>query len=85
VVMQPTLDQAIEALFGKRPAQPIVQEIPPTPIPQDSLQASRPSAQNKDFSRLQTLWSELQTALQNGNWQTFGEKMDAIEELLDEQ
>jgi uncharacterized membrane protein (UPF0182 family) len=85
VVMQPNLDQAIEALFGKRPAQPIVQEIPPTPIPQDSLQASRPSAQNKDFSRLQTLWSELQTALQNGNWQTFGEKMDAIEELLDEQ
>lgn len=85
VVMQPTLDGAIEALFGKRPAQPIMQEVAPVPIRQDSVQTQQPSLQNEQIKRLQALWGELQTALQNGNWQQFGEKMDEIENLLDEQ
>lgn len=87
VVMEPTLDQAIEALYGRRPEQRISEIVPePVDLPQDSLQQPTQIPQrNEDFEQLKTLWDELQTALQNGNWQLFGEKMDEIQELLNDQ
>lgn len=85
VVMQPTLDQAIEALFGRSPAQPIVGDRPVQPrAVSDSLAAAMPRT-SQELDRLRTLWSELQSALQNQDWQQFAQKMQAIEELLNDQ
>ncbi len=76
VVMEPTIDEAIAALYEKslnlQPlfAQPAAQPAVPLTSPQ--------------LERLKTLWQELQTALQNSNWEQFGQKMEEINELLDE-
>ena len=85
IVMQPTLDQAIQALFGQAPSERI-SEISPMQISQDSLQTPAVSPQqNEQLQQLRSLWDELQTAMQNGDWETYGIKMDAIKELLDQQ
>jgi uncharacterized membrane protein (UPF0182 family) len=92
VVMQPNLDMAIEELFGKAPAQPIT-EVPSrsVQIPQDTTQAGQQQpqpqlpVQTEQLEELKTLWSELQTALQDNDWEEFGQKMQEIQELLDEE
>jgi len=86
VVMEPNLDQAIEALFGRAPTEAISEVAPaPVPIQPDSTRQAVPPAAYENFEELKSIWSELQTALQNGNWETFGDKMQEIKELLDEQ
>lgn len=82
IAMQPTLWQAIEALYGKReqriaaPSDTAAAEVPGVNIPVDSS--------GSELSELRTLWEEANEAMQNGNWALFGEKMDEIEELLDD-
>lgn len=83
VVMEPTLKQAIAALFGRAPGTQNA-TVPPAAVAQDSLSALSFPAQSEQLQQLQKLWNELQTAMQNGDWQTFGEKMDAIKVLLNE-
>jgi uncharacterized membrane protein (UPF0182 family) len=86
VVMEPNLDQAIEALFGRAPTEAISEVAPaPVPIQPDSTRQAVPPAAYENFEELKSIWSELQTALQNGNWEQFGEKMEEIQDLLDEQ
>lgn len=36
------------------------------------------------LSEVQTLWNEANEALKNNDWETFGKKMKAIEELLNQ-
>ncbi len=87
VVMEPTLDLAIEALFGKAPEERISEVTPTTvPVQQDTLRQPQPPApQTQQLEEFRTLWQELQTALQNSDWETFGQRMQEIQDLLDEQ
>ncbi|MDX1617648.1 MAG: UPF0182 family protein [Balneolaceae bacterium] len=85
VVMEPTLDLAIEALFGKAP-QP---QARPVAAAADTVPAQGPPAQpvaaaqaSPEFERVQQLWDEAQSALESGDWQLFGEKMSQIKEIL---
>ncbi len=79
VVMEPTLDLALEALFGQRPEQQIMATTPvsterePTPS----------SLQSEKLDEFKSLWRDAQEALRNGNWDEFGRKMKEIEQLVE--
>ncbi|MDZ7693577.1 MAG: UPF0182 family protein [Balneolaceae bacterium] len=90
VVMEPTLNLALQALFGKTPEslQLAQGSIQPAAAQADTLaaaaQAGVPVA-SQQFSEVQQLWDEAQQALNNGNWQEWGEKMDQIKQVLNNQ
>ncbi|MDX1671627.1 MAG: UPF0182 family protein, partial [Balneolaceae bacterium] len=78
VVMEPNLQLALEALFGKLPERRPPMVAAPAA---DSLAPVRPSPELNKVSRL---WNEAQSALREGNWELFGRKMEEIKEILDE-
>jgi uncharacterized membrane protein (UPF0182 family) len=75
VVMEPTLDEALSALFG-------------TPQPQGARTAQITSTAAKattgqldvDQARLQ--FGDAQKAMQHGDWDKFGKAMEALKHLL---
>jgi uncharacterized membrane protein (UPF0182 family) len=64
--MEPTLDEAIQAVFG-------------TQQPQISAQA--PGAQ-PESGQARAQFDAAQKAMQQGNWGDFGKAMDALKRLL---
>lgn len=81
VSMQVTLDDALNDLFGQPVAQ-APQEL------QGGARVPAPGAAATDGSDVlfeaRTLIEEAREALQGGNFSTFGERFDALEELLQE-
>ena len=81
VVMEPTLDRALEALFGRAPQTPVVAQ----PLATDTTGAAPSemvSIPSPQLQRVQQLWDEAQQALQDGDWQLFGERMDQVRDQL---
>lgn len=79
MVMEPTLDQAISSLYEVETngqAVSVINQMNPEEI------RKKIPVTSAQFKKLQKLWGELQTALQNKNWETFGQKMEAINDLL---
>jgi uncharacterized membrane protein (UPF0182 family) len=66
VAMEPTLDEALQAVFG-------------TQQPQVSAQA--PGGQ-PELGQARTQFDEAQRAMQQGNWGNFGKAMDALKRSL---
>lgn len=76
VVMEPTLNEAIYALYGKT-KQPETIE--------DSAKVSTQKILIKlapQLEEIKNLWQEMQDAMQNGNWEKFGIKMNEIDGLI---
>jgi len=67
VVMEPTLDQALQAVFGA--AQPAVKKVSAPEQAQELLQA------RKDLERAEK-------SIQQGNWEDFGKAMEELRRLL---
>jgi len=92
IVMRETLDQALMALFeGRQPTATVSAEAEPTPAPAES--AEQPAAQADEAQPLPDTVSELartasehyeaaQQALQQGDWATYGEELNRMEEAL---
>ena len=83
VVMEPTLDAAIAELFGQRTEERLMSEI--TRPPQQIAQPGQEQVTSPQLEEFKTLWNEAQQALRDGNWELFGQKMDEIEDLIDEE
>ena len=66
VAMEPTLDEAIQAVFG-------------TQQPQNAAQAPRGQP---DLGQAKAQFDDAQKAMQQGNWGDFGKAMDALKRLL---
>jgi uncharacterized membrane protein (UPF0182 family) len=66
VAMEPTLDEAIQAVFG-------------TQQPQDSAQAS---GRQPDLSHARAQFDDAQKAMEQGNWAEFGKAMAALKSVL---
>jgi len=66
VAMEPTLDEAIQAVFG-------------TQQPQNAGQAPRGQP---ELGQARAQFDEAQKAMQQGNWGNFGKAMDALKRLL---
>jgi uncharacterized membrane protein (UPF0182 family) len=67
VAMEPTLDEAIQAVFG-------------TQQPLNSAQT--PGRQTTGLDQARAQFDEAQKAMQQGNWGDFGKSMDALKSLL---
>ncbi|MFZ0931403.1 MAG: UPF0182 family protein [Syntrophobacteraceae bacterium] len=68
VAMEPTLDEAIQAVFG-------------TQQPQNPAQAL---SRQPELGQAKAQFDEAQKAMQKGDWETFGKAMDALKRLLTE-
>jgi uncharacterized membrane protein (UPF0182 family) len=66
VAMEPTLDEAIQAVFG-------------TQQPQNAAQVPRGQP---DLGQAKAQFDDAQKAMQQGNWGDFGKAMDALKRLL---
>jgi len=66
VAMEPTLDEAIQAVFGTQPAQ--------NPTLTSRLQPA--------LGRARTQFDDAQKAMQRGDWGNFGKSMEALKRLL---
>jgi hypothetical protein len=67
--MEPTLDEAIQSVFGT------------TQPPGISAQAP---AGHPELGQARTQFEDAQTAMQQGKWGDFGKSMDALKRLLAE-
>jgi uncharacterized membrane protein (UPF0182 family) len=82
IAMQPTLWESIEALYGKK------ERIASAEIDTTATLPNQPAVSggtSQEFTQLQQLWNEARQALQNSNWQEFGNKMDEIEQMLNQE
>jgi len=68
VVMEPTLDEALNGLFGTQ--QPVTGSSPPPNAGQPALEQAR------------TQLEEAQKAIQQGDWATFGKAMEGLAHQL---
>jgi len=75
VVMEPTLDEALKAVFG--PASEAEARQVPVRAP------VRPQAE--ELSRARGLLEKAQQALRQGNWEDFGKAMDQLQQYLQQQ
>ena len=64
--MEPTLDEAIQAVFG-------------TQQPQNPAQATR---RQPELGQARTQFDEAQKAMQQGDWAKFGQAMEGLKRLL---
>jgi hypothetical protein len=64
--MEPTLDEAIQAVFG-------------TQQPQNPVQAP---GRQPELGQARARFDDAQKAMQQGNWGDFGKSMDALKRLL---
>ena len=76
VVMEPTLDEALNALFGTQQPQAA------TPRRQTTSAAAEATASQLDFGQARTQFEDAQKAMQQGDWDKFGKAMEALKLLL---
>jgi uncharacterized membrane protein (UPF0182 family) len=67
VAMEPTLDRALQAVFGA--AQPPARKMPAP-------------AQTAELARARKKLEEAEKAMQRGSWEGFGKAMEALKEIL---
>lgn len=85
VAMQPTLMQGINALFGEG-LDPVAVDTTAQPAVRAAQQMTGQQAgaiSEEELSRLRTLWQEAQQALRDGDWQRFGDRMNQINQMME--
>ena len=79
VVMEPTLDEALAALFGTPQAKPVAAQEPST---QTTGAALGTTAHGPDIGQARIQFEDAQKAMQQGDWDKFGKAMEALKTLL---
>ena len=80
IAMQPTLWGAVEALYGENRQRIAAPTDSAAALPAVNLPAGKPAK----IADIKELFQEANEAIKNGNWSLYGEKMKAIEELLND-
>lgn len=75
VEMKPTLQEALQALFGEQPTPQPQPQPPPQPKPEGDLLVLVAEANR--------LYDEAQAALRAGDWAAYGERMGQLSRVLD--
>jgi len=76
VVMEPTLDEALAALFGTQPSTTQARAT------QTTGSATGANTHQVDSSQARTQFEDAQKAMQQGDWDKFGKAMEALKQLL---
>lgn len=85
ISMQPTLDRAIQDLYGERAgfeAQRIAAQIADPEFNPENIGIQQ-DLESEELQELRGLWEDMRNALQNGEWVRYGEILAEINELLD--
>ena len=81
VVMEPSLDEALNALFGKQQPQTVATEGRSTQTAGDhAAEVTAPQSSASGPARMQ--FQNAEKAMQQGNWKKFGTAMEALKRLL---
>ena len=80
VVMEPTLDEAINALFGTQ--QPRAAATEGRSVQTTDRAVGVTNVQQPDLGPARMQFQKAQKAMQQGNWQQFGKAMEALKRLL---
>jgi uncharacterized membrane protein (UPF0182 family) len=75
VVMEPTLDEALTALFGTQQPQA-------APAAQTTGAAAKVTTGQLDAGQARMQFEDAQKAMQQGDWEKFGKAMEALKQLL---
>ncbi|MEX0648033.1 MAG: UPF0182 family protein [Balneolaceae bacterium] len=84
IAMQPTMEQAMFELFGDEAgfilpgSQPLVAD---PVIPTGELVAGE-TVSSQQFDELRSVWQDLRTALEEGNWVRYGELLEELDEMI---
>ena len=84
ISMQPTLDGAIQDLYGERAgfeAQRIAAQVADPEFNPENI-AIQQDLPSEEMQELRGLWEDMRNALQNGSWVRYGEILAEIDELL---
>ena len=84
ISMQPTIGEAILDLYGERAgfeAARLASQVSDPEISPENL-AIRQDLESEELQELRSLWDDMRTALQNGEWERYGEILAEIDELL---
>ena len=77
VVMEPTLDEALNDLFGKQQPEAVA-----APHVAQTAGATAAPPGELDTAQARTQFDEAQQAMQQGDWDKFGKAMAALKKLL---
>ena len=80
VVMEPTLDEALDALFGRPQSQTVSPQVSATQT--NGAAAEVTGLQQAALARFRMQFEDAQKAMQQGNWEKFGKAMAALKRLL---
>ena len=83
IAMQPSLDQALFELFGDEAAA-IVEEtqlVSDSTVPADALPEGV-AIDRQALDEIRSVWEELKSALEEGNWTRYGELLNELEEKI---
>jgi len=84
IAMQPTMEAAMFELFGDdagflapgvMPAAASVEEIPSEQLLSDQVQS-------EELNKVRLLWQELRSALENGEWERYGEILKEMDDII---
>jgi len=79
VIMEPTLDKALEIIFGENATG--IQE----PEPSATGEQPKPATSMKELiERANELYNEAQAKLKNGDWAGYGESLNRLKQVLNE-
>jgi uncharacterized membrane protein (UPF0182 family) len=85
VVMEPTIHEAINNLYGKQPTQAMFAiEDNSHPDSAGISNLTRQRVNNQQLDSMRILWSNMQNALKNQHWEQFGRQMQKIDSLLNQ-
>ncbi|GAB6157450.1 UPF0182 family protein [Desulfotomaculum varum] len=84
IVMEPTLDLALQRIFGEGAALPTPAKQGASPqTGQPSQEQPSPQATMKELAaEANRLYEEAQTKLKNGDWAGYGQSLNALKEVL---
>jgi len=83
ISMQPSLDQALFELFGDEAAA-IVEEtqlVSDSTVPADALPEGV-AIDRQALDEIRSIWEDLKSALEDGNWTRYGELLNDLEEKI---
>jgi uncharacterized membrane protein (UPF0182 family) len=81
IAMEPTLQGALNVIFGKK-QDLVLREQAPGP---QQIKGPAPTRPMPEISGIKNAWDQARTAMQNGNWSEFGEAMNELGQVIQEE
>jgi len=89
IAMQPTIEEAIFDLFGDRADFIVAESNVPTPVdaetPVQVLDQTAQQQLNEQLGEIRSLWNNIATALEQQDWVRFGELLEEMNNLIEEE